>query len=208
MRARANAHVVNVWSLSLLFILRKLNYCWNVKWTIKLSLHHWGRIIKFIILATICSMHTFLVKDGDTTPNINTHKCLHQWSRCAVITSLNLLFWSPGMSNPGVLNFFKNVAQLQSKNWVHSPSTTQLLHWNNFCTCTEQKWEQPWLTNQKFFVTLTRQNFSVVHRLRIAGVNDQSQVVRLTEAKSQQGKKFDEIWRVHILHTYVKKKTT
>jgi len=35
---RASADRVNVWSL--LYILRDLNHYWNVKWTIKRSLHH------------------------------------------------------------------------------------------------------------------------------------------------------------------------
>jgi len=44
---RARAHRVNVWSL--LYILRGLKHCWNVKWTMKRSLHHWDHIIRLIV---------------------------------------------------------------------------------------------------------------------------------------------------------------
>jgi len=45
----ASAHRVKVWSL--VYILRGLNHSWNVKWTMKRSLHHWDHIIRFIIIA-------------------------------------------------------------------------------------------------------------------------------------------------------------
>jgi len=41
---RASADIVNVWSL--LYILRGLNQYWNVKCTVKRSLHHWDHIIR------------------------------------------------------------------------------------------------------------------------------------------------------------------
>jgi len=61
---------------------------WKVGWwihrqwvnrTMKRSLHHWDHIIiRFIV--TACYMqyiYIFLVKDGDTTRNLNIYKCLH-----------------------------------------------------------------------------------------------------------------------------------
>ena len=44
---RTSADRVNVWSL---LILRGLNHHWNVKWTMKRSLHHWDHIIRLIII--------------------------------------------------------------------------------------------------------------------------------------------------------------
>jgi len=44
---RASAHRGNVWSL--LYILRRLNHNWNVKGTMKRSLHHWYHIIRLVI---------------------------------------------------------------------------------------------------------------------------------------------------------------
>jgi len=44
-----------------------------------------------------------LIKDGDTAQNINIRKCLHLWSSCAAITSLNFFVWSLGMSRPKLL---------------------------------------------------------------------------------------------------------
>jgi len=40
----ASADRVNI--RSLLYILRGLNHYWNVKWTMKRSLHHWDHIIR------------------------------------------------------------------------------------------------------------------------------------------------------------------
>jgi len=44
---RASAHRVNVRSFP--YILSGLNHYWNVKWTMKRSLHHCDHIIKLII---------------------------------------------------------------------------------------------------------------------------------------------------------------
>jgi len=56
---RASTPRVNVWSL--LYILGGLNNYWNVKWTMKRSLHHYDHIIRLIIQPAIRSIYTILV---------------------------------------------------------------------------------------------------------------------------------------------------
>jgi len=46
------------------------------------------------------------------------------------------------MSKPGILNFFKHVARLINKHRARRSPTVQLLHCDNYCTCTEQKYKQ------------------------------------------------------------------
>jgi len=71
-RPRASCDGVNVWSLSYTRILREINHYWNVKWTMKHSLHYWDYIIKFIIIAYYTQyIYLFLLKDEDVTRNIN-----------------------------------------------------------------------------------------------------------------------------------------
>ena len=45
--------------------------------------------------------------------------------------------WSPGMSKPGVINFFKHMAQLMNKHRVRGPTTVQPRHCGHYCTCTK-----------------------------------------------------------------------
>jgi len=74
-------------------------------------------------------------------------------------------------SKPRVLNPFKHVAQLINSQRVRGPPTTQLLQYNNCCTCTEQKWKQLLLT-QRALQSKRRLSMFVVRKHRYSRLNN------------------------------------